>query len=379
LVPVLSMDGQYTIVIQEPIGTSFGPHVGPYTLFLKNISSNAGIPIMFGNTVNGEINPEADVDIYTFDGNAGDTIMVAATETGQEEGQQLWFDLQMEIFDPDRHSISKSDAGFNLLSTKVTTVLATDGIYTIVIQEPIDTSFGPHVGQYTLLLKNISSNEGSTDIYSPITNSPPNIDGILESGEWLQPGLIKSLNFVNTVTGQNETHLMTVYSMHDDVNLYLAVRVSDVQYLSPLPQEQGKLAMDCLEIYFNTEKAGDIKINEDVKNFRGLDYGDWHFSGATRWEQDKLLNGVGKASHSNQAGIGDFIYEFQIPLNSGDPQDLAITPTSRLGILISFHENYWNKSGNSWNQSFAGEDFWPTFGDGNRFNAANYGEIILMK
>ncbi len=220
---------------------------------------------------------------------------------------------------------------------------------------------------------------GSKDIYSRRTKSPPKIDGVLETGEWLEPTLIKSFGFNNTITGQYETHLMTLYSVHDDANLFIAAKVTDVQYLPDITPEQGKLAVDVFEIYFTTNDS------YDIRNFWRLDYGDWHSLGGGGWGADQTKNGIGKASHSNPSGIGDYVYEFQIPLDSGDLQDMAITSNSSIGILISFRRMYWNSSevkiNNAnvlmWGHSWADEYFWPDARDKNRLNGANYGKLIL--
>jgi hypothetical protein len=152
VMPVLPSDGRYSIIIQEPVETSFGPHSGPYTLILKNISADAGISISYNSTTNEELNPGGDVDIYTFDGQAGDMAFITITELGEQANEQKWFDLSVEVLDPNGNSIAKSDAGFNILTARVNPALPMTGRYTIIILEPTNTDFAPHIGPYTLTL-----------------------------------------------------------------------------------------------------------------------------------------------------------------------------------------------------------------------------------
>ena len=144
VMPVLSKDGSYSIIVQETEGSS-----GPYLLLVKDISPSAGVPIAYGNTVTGEINPTGDVDVYTFEGKAGETLIAAATETGAD----TWFDLKIGVFDPSGGSIAEADAGFDVSSAQIKSVLTADGLYSIRISE-IDTS-DPHTGPYTLSLQKV--------------------------------------------------------------------------------------------------------------------------------------------------------------------------------------------------------------------------------
>lgn len=142
--PVLSKDGSYSIIVQETAGLS-----GPYLILVKDISPSAGVPIAYGSTVTGELKPTGDVDVYAFEGKLGETIIAAATETGED----TWFDLKIEVFDSSGESIAEAHAGYYDNTAQIKSVLTENGLYSIRISE-IDTS-DPHTGPYTLSLQKV--------------------------------------------------------------------------------------------------------------------------------------------------------------------------------------------------------------------------------
>lgn len=219
-----------------------------------------------------------------------------------------------------------------------------------------------------------SVTDAATTIYCVSTALPPMIDGVISPREWPEAAFVKELSYHNRVTDEDETHLMAFYCTHDEQNLYIAVKITNDDFQEQTSVGTGELHVDILEIYFDGNNDGIVELNEDIKNFWWLRFGDWVYLGE-RWCNDDIENGVGKATHSNPTGIGDYFYEFEIPLNSGDPQDLTITPRSTVGIKVSFREM--NKVGDGqWD--FAGEDGWPLFVESSRFDGATYGKLILV-
>ncbi|MFX1286403.1 MAG: hypothetical protein ACFFB5_22400 [Promethearchaeota archaeon] len=203
-------------------------------------------------------------------------------------------------------------------------------------------------------------------VYSSWTAIPPTIDGIFTQDEWKDPVITKTLEYYNSDTKADESHLMEVSFVNDDQDLYLGIIIRDEDFET---SETG--GVDVIEVYFDDDNDGTIKSKDDIHNFWNLEYGDWHFETGGRWSEDSQKNGIGVDTHSNQA-IGDYIYEFQIPLDSGDEQDISVQPGDTLGIKILYREMvheeaiYWS----------AGEDGWPN--DQDNANGTTYGDLVIV-
>ena len=74
---------------------------------------------------------------------------------------------------------------------------------------------------------------------------------------------------------------------------------------------------------------------------------------------------------------GSEVYEFEIPLNSGDSHDIAISPRSMVGMLVKYRQMYeYEDEEKGWLGRFVGEDGWPGLASG--FNAQEYGKLVLV-
>jgi hypothetical protein len=161
--------------------------------------------------------------------------------------------------------------------------------------------------------------------------------------------------------------------MHDEENLYIGVTITNDDFQMVTDVGEGELYVDTLGIYFDGNNNGVIEPNEGINYFWWLGYSDWFFIEENRWTIDDVKNGTGKATHSNPSGIGDYVYEFEIPLDSGDPQDIAITSQSTVGIMVSFNEMY-KENGDSINT--AGQGGWPLFAEVR--DGQTYGKLVLV-
>ena len=202
---------------------------------------------------------------------------------------------------------------------------------------------------------------------SVYTSMQPIIDGLLSLNEWGEPAIIETLSYTNDSVNY-ETHDMFVYFMNDNNYLYIAVKITNDDYESNLSEDWDKL-----EIWFDGDNNEIIESGEDIKEFTNLVYGDWFYEGNNTWSSDATLDGEGEASHSNQA-IGDYTYEFKVPLNSGDTHDLSVTSDSTIGVLIRYLEFYYIPDNDSWlcNGTF---DAWPN--NGSKIDGSNYGKLKL--
>jgi hypothetical protein len=221
----------------------------------------------------------------------------------------------------------------------------------------------------------LTVSESSTPqvIQSSYASTPPVIDGLLSLSEWGSPVITKTLDYFNCITGQDETHEMLVYFMNDNAYLYVAIRITNEDFESEDIQLDD---VDVIELYFDNDNDEVIEANEDIKNFWNLEYSDWFYNpteeGSVRWSEDERADGIGAASHSTHS-MGDYIYEFEIPLDSGDIHDLAITTSSIVGIKILYREMYYNATDEYWHSK--GEDGWPAV-EG-RFDGTTYGKLVL--
>ena len=206
-------------------------------------------------------------------------------------------------------------------------------------------------------------------VYSNCTSTPPTIDGLLIPNEWGSPEIVKTLNYINRDTSESETHEMTVHFMNDDTYLYIAIKITNEDFESD--DVQG-VDVDVIELYFDNDNDGVIEPNEDIKNFWNLEYGDWFYKGNGTWCSDSKKDGGGAAKHSNHA-IGDYTYEFRIPLNSSDDQDLSVTPDCTIGVKILYREMCYSSADGYWYG--VGKDGWPT--EGERFDGSTYGKLVL--
>lgn len=208
-------------------------------------------------------------------------------------------------------------------------------------------------------------------IQSQYTLTPPVIDGILDSMEWPEPAFTKQLDYVNQ--GFQEKHEMIGYFMNDDHYLYIAIVITMEDFEASTTESSD---IDVIEIYFDNNNNNIIEPNEDIHNFWNLRYGDWHFEENERWCSDQNTHGQGKATHSNK-NTGDYIYEFKIPLNCGDVQDLSVTSGSVIGIKILYREMHCDsKTGKwEWKKNGVAEDGWPN--KEGRFDGTTYGKLML--
>lgn len=137
------------------------------------------------------------------------------------------------------------------------------------------------------------------------------IDGVRSPGEW------DAATSVEVFAGA------TLFFMNDGVDLYLALEVDD-----------GTIgADDRVEIRFDNTRNGVFDANEDNIAVSGTGaFSDMH-SSATSWAIfDGQQDGAGAAGASG----GKNFFEMVHPLNSGDPQDFALSSGDAVGYCLSY-------------------------------------------
>ena len=143
---LLDTDGLFTVEIRIT-GQLNTPRTGEYTLLLKNVALSTGSPLAYGVLVEGEIQPLGDQDVYTFQWKPGEEIVIEATG----ESPSYDFQLQLEIFDPQGHSVALGSAG------RIKPLLSDEGTYTLVVQDESGHAGSLSTGSYTLLLEHVGA------------------------------------------------------------------------------------------------------------------------------------------------------------------------------------------------------------------------------
>jgi hypothetical protein len=134
----INQTGTYTILFSDVFSTG----TGNYALALERVipPSPTAQLIQYGETLNDEINPIGDVDIYFFNGTVGDTITV----------QGVWQSGSMrpcvELVAPDN---SRLKACANSFSNSIDTTLNQTGTYTVLFTDVFSTG----TGNYALVLQ----------------------------------------------------------------------------------------------------------------------------------------------------------------------------------------------------------------------------------
>ena len=231
-------------------------------------------------------------------------------------------------------------------------------------EPPLTTSTDVPVSQPT---GPADTHPSSTTIYSQdVSAVTPTIDGTLGSGEWSEPAFTMPIKYL--WKDEEKTGNMEGYFINDEDSLYVAITLTTEDF-RPDMFEKEKILLK-LDLFFDERNDGVLRKGEDVKWFWELEYRDAHQEGNT-YSVDKLKDGEGTCIYSSKANA--FVYEFRIPLNSGDTEDLAVKAGDTLGIKVKlsvFQEVEVNKR---WSPVWY--DGWPdarSWTDG-----STYGRLVL--
>jgi hypothetical protein len=131
----------------------FIPTTEPSEIMVTLIApdTHAATRIGYGNLITKEIKPSGNIDIYTFEGRAGDVAQITAAGTSDAP----WLSLQIQAFDPQGKPISPSDLLPEYIWTNKKYELKIDGQYSFTVQDA-----STRTGAYILSLKNLSPDAG---------------------------------------------------------------------------------------------------------------------------------------------------------------------------------------------------------------------------
>jgi len=252
-----------------------------------------------------------------------------------------------------------------------------------VLPGPTVTGTEPPVPSFRL-----NEPSGAPIAYSTVNSdwavSLPIIDGILTPGEWTGPPFTKSFEYL--IGNVSKTGEMVGYFMNDDEYLYIAVTASAEDF-----KEGGfnKIEMEgvyfSLYLHFDNDNDGILEQGEDIK---GLEMDIWDaLTGQGYYYHDSYTNldwiaepteddvQNGEASMAYPGNTSCLTYEFRIPLNTGDPNDLAVNPGDTTGVKVRLVEGqafYMNSGPSMHSVASVG---WPV-GRG-LIDGSTYGKLVL--
>ena len=180
----------------------------------------------------------------------------------------------------------------------------------------------------------LSTETQSNDILSAWAFKVPTIDGIIDSGEWDDASKVTA-----TLVAQSlESHSATICEKNDATYMYLAVRVLGDDFH----------AMDGVFFNFDNNHDGNRQQGDDwlyvLAWTNGLGLAEDGYYNASRGSTsdvgDQGTNDiVGKASHTNISGMGDYTFELKHLLDSADDaHDFSLNPNDTVGVKMEYDD-----------------------------------------
>jgi hypothetical protein len=173
-----------------------------------------------------------------------------------------------------------------------------------------------------LLLGVVACGDGSTGPEAP---PPPTVDGVMDQEEWDGATLIPISG--DLIPGKGPSTLLVTT---DGTDLFIGLHIQD------LAQAEDALSVRIDNDNDNVHTPGDDLLTLALPD----DFYDLHFSG-TSYVGDIGQHGRGSVG---QAGAWAF-YEISHPLDSGDPDDIAIEVGDTIGLCLQYFDNGTASSG----------------------------------
>jgi hypothetical protein len=168
----------------------------------------------------------------------------------------------------------------------------------------------------------------------------PAIDGTIGDAEWKDaPPLKFTLKFVSLNPAGNSTRVCTARFMNSAGALYIALQV---------PDEKVNRSLDPIELDFAMvafARGKTLAPGDDRKGIGpdGL-YVDKHVTAPGKDADDAQKDGEGASAHKD----GVFSFEWSIPLNSADPNDLRARPGDAVRFTLAYIDAFCADLKNTW-------------------------------
>ena len=157
---------------------AFGASIGEFEITIEQIAENADSDsqiLTIGSTVSGSIWEPADIDIYEFQGTAGQPVRIYVDGA-------IGVDLVTQIFAPDGSFITTADDSGHGLDPEIELTLSNDGSYRVEV-----FAFGNKIGPYEFSVRTIPEDSAADDpaILETMTNTALAYLAALQDGDTL--------------------------------------------------------------------------------------------------------------------------------------------------------------------------------------------------
>lgn len=186
------------------------------------------------------------------------------------------------------------------------------------------------------------------EINCPKTTTPPTIDGQLTPQEWEDAHTLP-IEFILSIEDPETKVEGHLYAKHDDTHLYIAI----IHHHDPENQQPQKI----IALEFDEQHNGMLDPGEEFvygafqQSPTTVTFHDYHWNGTT-WEKDKNDSEIEAAALCQG---NTTVWEFALPFDPDDPEDLDIQPQGDTGLALIFLDNWnavtpdaWPEEGRQW-------------------------------
>jgi hypothetical protein len=163
----------------------------------------------------------------------------------------------------------------------------------------------------------------------------PRIDGALSAGEWDAAPAIPITLRMHSGKGQaRPDRKCELRFMNSAGNLYVALRLPDASRES----STAPLLADAVVLAFC--RGAEVAAGDDRRAMLPGAFVDKHFVGPGKDADDARRDGQGAMVWKAAAAGGEYFMEWQVPLKSGDPEDISGVPGDRLRFNLVYIDKF---------------------------------------
>ena len=163
----------------------------------------------------------------------------------------------------------------------------------------------------------------------------PQVDGMEGAGEWsAAPAIPVTLQMRSGKGAPRPERKGELRFMNSAGNLYVALRLPDAaRDMSTAP-----LVADAVVLAFC--RGAEVAAGDDRRALLPGAYADKHFVSPGKDADDARKDGQGAMVWRKTAAGGEYFIEWQVPLKSGDPEDIAAAPGDRLRFNLVYIDRF---------------------------------------